>query len=611
MQQETRWFKSVRRALGFVGFLLGTFSYLLATSQESIPTEVLAYADIVFYNGRILTVDDEFSVAQALAIRDGKILAVGDDSRILKMSGPATKKFDLVGRTVIPGMVEIHTGFFLGQGPADPRGPLGAVQVDLSNLEKGLESIQKAAVEKKTGEWLFIYCTPHENVNKLTLEGLDQAVPNNPLVITPHSADLSVINSQTIRLLPANIDTTPGFVKNAEGKFTGFLTGWAGGVLRYETVPWPDLDQLLPQQEDLLRYAASWGLSTLGGRYSGQSLTMIRKLQDQKKLSLRIRAVLELYLNPILDRMLMRFGNLTGLGDEWFRITGGTVVPPDGNERWGTAYTLKRKLKFVEGDNKGPFGPFTWREGVHPQDDWRQKSDYRSIITANRFGWNITEIHAKGDAAFEELLNAYRDADQVNSIKGRRFGAVHNLMRTPEQIKEAAKYQLHLSVGMDMLFLSRDSTDALKHQYGADAVHRMLPVKSMIDAGLEPTLEHPYLAERLPNAYMTMIETLVTRENQETGEIWGPDQKITREQALRMATIWPARYHGSEHEIGSLEPGKLADLVILGGDFLKVADNELHTIPVLVTIVGGKVAYDRDALLGQRITPSSSLISKR
>ncbi|MBI3941064.1 MAG: amidohydrolase family protein [Acidobacteria bacterium] len=596
-------------------FLLGAvvcfLSGFASVRAQDLPPEVTRYADLIFHNGKVLTVDEKFTVAQAVAVRDSKIMAVGNNDRIIRMAGPSTKKVDLGGKTLIPGLVEIHTGFFLTAGPGSPRG-FDGITVDFTTMQGGLDGIKKVADSKKPGEWVHIYCPNNSNIAQLTIEMMDKIVPNNPLLISPHSSNKAIINTQTLKLLPPFISSVPGYMTDKDGKFTGWLIGFASGILRYEIVPWPDLDELAPKQEQLLRYAASWGLTTMGGRFNGISLSLIRKLIDRGQLPIRVRAVLELQMNPMAKAQLMRTGNLTGLGNEWFRITGGTVVPPDSNEKYGSAYTLKPKLGHVPRDTYGEYGMFAWSEITGSYDPaewknreewWKKNSDYNTIIEAGRMGWNITEIHSKGDGSFQELLNAYAAIDKENPVKGRRFGAVHNLMRAQDQIELAAKWDLQLSVGMDMLFLTSNSPETLKVQYGPDAVHRMLPVKSFIDAGLKPSLEHPYGADRHPNAYMTMVEKLVTRENEQTGQVWGPDERIKRDQALRMATIWPARYHNSEHEIGSIEVGKLADLVILGGDFMGVPDRQIHSLPVLVTLVGGKATYDRDGLIGQKIVP--------
>ncbi|MBI3941066.1 MAG: hypothetical protein HY315_09540, partial [Acidobacteria bacterium] len=191
-----------------VCFLLGLS---VARAQQGLPPEVLQYADTVFYNGKVVTVDDKFSMAQAVAVRGDKIMAVGNDDRIGKMAGPNTKKVDLGGKTLIPGLVEIHTGFFLTAGPGSPQG-FNGITVDFTTMQGGLDGIKKVADSKKPGEWVHIYCPNNSNIAQLTLETLDKIVPNNPLLISPHSSNKAIINTQTLKLLPPHITGVPGYM---------------------------------------------------------------------------------------------------------------------------------------------------------------------------------------------------------------------------------------------------------------------------------------------------------------------------------------------------------------------------------------------------------------
>ncbi|MBI3940513.1 MAG: hypothetical protein HY315_06730, partial [Acidobacteria bacterium] len=187
------------------------FGSAAARAQQAVSPDILRYADTVFYNGKVLTVDEKFTVVQAVAVRDGKILAAGSNDRITKMAGPGTKKVDLQGKTLIPGLVEIHTGFFLTSGPGSPSGFNGAT-VDFATMQGGLDGIKKVADSKKPGEWVHIYCPNNSNIAQLNLEMLDKIVPNNPLLISPHSSNKAIINTQTLKLLPPHITGVPGYM---------------------------------------------------------------------------------------------------------------------------------------------------------------------------------------------------------------------------------------------------------------------------------------------------------------------------------------------------------------------------------------------------------------
>jgi len=205
----------------------------------------------------------------------------------------------------------------------------------------------------------------------------------------------------------------------------------------------------------------------------------------------------------------------------------------------------------------------------------------------------------------EILLEAYDQANKLRPVKEGRFGMVHGDMRTPEQIKRLAQYDAMMSTNSKYLFVENSVADIYKITYGADAIHRMWPVRSMIDAGLKPVMENnrnwldpsfsnPNEANRPGFGFLELLEKFVTRTNDTTGEVWGANEKITRQEALWMATNWASRWYFDENIQGTIEPGKLADLVVLGGDYMGVPEDQISDIPVLMTIVGGKVVYEKE-----------------
>jgi len=153
------------------------------------------------------------------------------------------------------------------------------------------------------------------------------------------------------------------------------------------------------------------------------------------------------------------------------------------------------------------------------------------------------------------------------------------------------------------LFRGADTITQLETMYGPDKVAGMSPVRSVIDAGLKPTLELTNmlstgggidLSEYYENNfYLQAMEHFITRKNNDTGRVWGPHQRITREEALKMATAWASRFYGDEDIMGTIEPGKLADLVVLGGDFMTVPAEQISDLPILKVIVGGKITYEK------------------
>jgi len=178
---------------------------------------------------------------------------------------------------------------------------------------------------------------------------------------------------------------------------------------------------------------------------------------------------------------------------------------------------------------------------------------------------------------------------------GRRVGVVHGTMRPPDLARRLAAYDGLSSHNAD-LFAGENVN--LEKNYGADAVAGMQPIRDLIDIGLKPILEIRYEGGgtdyRAPqNLVLDNIESFITRKNKATGKVLGPNLRITREESLKMATAWASRYYGDEKILGSIEPGKLADLVLLGGDYMAVPEEQISELPILKVIIGGKVVQEK------------------
>ncbi len=235
----------------FQAFLLLTVLFCMlgpvgAQSAGSPPPEVLAYADLVFYNGKILTADEQFTIVQAVAIRDGKFLARGDDRRILAMAGPQTRRVDLEGRSVIPGFIDTHLHSAWIVNP--PRATGGTArrpalpQLNFDTLENALESLRARVAAAQPGEVIALGGPSNPVVNhELNVTLLDEIAPENMLWIEA-SNDQIVANSLVLAKVPEGI---PGVITDAQGRRTGHLRGAAAGIPTYEREPWPDVELLL------------------------------------------------------------------------------------------------------------------------------------------------------------------------------------------------------------------------------------------------------------------------------------------------------------------------------------------------------------------------------
>ncbi|MBI3940963.1 MAG: amidohydrolase family protein [Acidobacteria bacterium] len=594
--------------LGFVGWARG---------QQDVPPDLLAlsYPDMVLYNGKVLTVDEKFSIAEALAVRDGKILAVGTTDRILKMAGPKTDRVDLQGSTVTPGFIDAHSGQFLGAHRAwGPDWLPNFSQMTFEKLDDGLRMI-KAEVEKaRPGEWVFVNPFRTAASYQLNRALLDSIAPNNPLMVTLDNTT-GMLNSKAISYIPPDITT--GIYRDEKGEPTGRISGWAYGVLTYEVIPWPEgkaFEDIVQRQKDILQKINRMGVTSIGYRMTGLATTILKTLYDRGELPLRIRVTSEIVrLNQHAERYLKRIGNLMGVGNEWFKIAGATISSFDPNPETGGMFVRKPRKNILPWEAWGPYGQNKLKESVEPNSgkDWHEYSDYRNALLLGKYGWNVTDMHIQGDAGVELALEIFDKIGKETPVKGKRYGMVHGLMRPQDLVNRLAGYESQLSMAPS-LFRGEQATQ-LQSWYGADEVAGMLPVRDLIDSGLKPILEVTNSAGFVTRAaagptqetssrrtrepsyqlYLESMQAFITRKNATTGKIWGPNQKISREEALRMATSWASRFYFDDKIMGTVEPGKLADLVILGGDFLAVPEEEISKIPVLKVIVGGRVTYEK------------------
>ena len=565
--------------------------------QANLPPEVMAYADMVLHNGQIITADDGESVVSAVAIRDGKFLAVGDDDRILSMADPATRKIDLQGKSVVPGFIDTH----LHQAFVSQISKLGnSGRVTFRDKQSGLEELKQLVEASPPGDWVTLRAPRARVFYDLTRKDIDPLSPNNPVYLITQGAE---VLANTLALDIANIPPgTPGMVTDPQtGEPTGQLVLWAAGVMLYDAMPWPPLRDFIDPQKAMFSKMNAEGLTTIIARAQGLTVSVFRELWLNQELTARVRVAHEfLRLNPNGEAYLKRLGNLSGFGDDWFKIVGTTVMPVDGADGDGASLTATPRLRVNERTAFGKFGHNRWIGYGHEEEtpnEWedlpqaaKERTEYQNIILANRYGWNITSVHSAGDEATRVTLKAYEDASREKPLEG-RWGIDHQPMQTAETIALIKK----LNVIPSFYYFTPGGAGlpGMVYQYGADRVSQMVPMNTFIKEGILPTAEadtsrYPFFAP------MYNLEVFVTRKDPQSDDnrVYGEDEKLSRLQALYTYTKWAARYTGEEDLLGTIEPGKLADVAVLDGDFFSVPEDQMfEQLPVVMTIVGGKIVY--------------------
>jgi hypothetical protein len=285
--------------------------------------------------------------------------------------------------------------------------------------------------------------------------------------------------------------------------------------------------------------------------------------------------------------ILRRVGNIVdfNLGD-MIQIAGAGLGSADGNAYPGNAFTIDPKIS-SGGFGFGPVGQLKWNSfgTEHNEWDvekWGKYTEWNNVLLATKHGWNTTAIHNVGDAATRLWLDAIEaglNQPDVILRPWRPFGLDHNLFSHPSDYARIKAMDVRRGLGK---FQSQGAS--LSAELYGQRIHDVQPVPELIREGMKVHLE---------SANLGVIQRYVTRQDGE-GMVWGPDHAIDRITALRMTTIWAARFIGEDNNHGSIEKGKRADVVVLGGDYMTVPEQQIGRIPVLMTIVGGKIVFDLD-----------------
>ncbi len=574
--------------------------------SSEVPPEVLGYADTVLYNGQVLTMDRDqppINVTQAIAVREGRVLAVGDSDRILRMAGPDTVRVDLEGRAVIPGVIDTHSHpnryalshyrqeYNLALVQSLLEQGVRYVNVRWESKETALSDFKRVAENVSPDELIYTTFRGNETSLALTRYDLDEVAPDNRLYVMIGSATQGIANSRMLdKILAMYGDRIPGILKDENGVPNGQIFGAAGTVIDQEVVPRVTPEVLAPFLKKELDEWVAIGVTTLSTRLKGNELTAYGLLDRAGELPLRLGYSHEIgRSNPFLERALKRFGNLQGHGTEWLWMIGISIGKPDGDgpgSRGNVCATPPKKV-MLPGDIY-PEGLCEWDMPGEPGAD--------AVLVTNRYGYRVSGVHTFGDKGYLMMLDAYDQANQEDSILGRSFGLDHGMMISPEIVQQSANLDVTWSLQPPMFYSTYAA--GVSRVYGEEYAHRwMLPVRSLIDAGAKvsygaDTHDDP---QRQP---MFSLEVLVTRKVMD-GRVFGSREALDRASALLMLTRWGAGYVLRDQELGSLEPGKLADLVVLDGNPLDpgIADENLSEIKVLATIIGGEVAYDPDNLV--------------
>jgi len=552
--------------------VLGAFA--LPALAQSVP------ADLILHGGKIVTLDKRSSIAQAVAVRDGKFLAVGSDADVKRFSGPATKVIDLGGRTVVPGLNDSHTHFRAAG--------LALYTVSMRNatsVAQALAAIKEFVAKKKPGEWIVggAWHPPSQLAEKryLTRQEIDSVAPDNPVYL-PTVGHFVMANSRALQSAGITRDTKNpegGTIERdpATGEATGTLIGAAIGLLTKAVPDWT-LEEQVAQYKAGMRFLNSNGItSTVDGGIDAADVRVLRHLVNKGEQTLRVgvmyRPDTAIAADPVKWEEAMKAnGASSGFGDEWLRFAG-VKLAMDGGMTLRTALT-----RSAYPDDPKYFG----MAYLNPE-------RFRQLVEiSDRYGWRVG-VHVVGDKAADVALDAYEALDKKSPIAGKRFILIHASLIQRDQMERAKKLGVRTDVQNIFMW---DKAATVERFLGRETADRAVPTRTLIDVlGIENVGAGTDFPVNTINPFLNMY-VMVTRKDPK-GTVYGAKEAISREEALRLYTTSPAHYTFEEGSKGSIEAGKLADLVVLSADLLTVPAESIKDITALTTIVGGKVVYQR------------------
>ena len=547
-----------------------------------------SYLDIAFKNGSVITVNESDEIAQAVGVKGNKIVFVGTNEEIDQLIDEKTQVIDLKGRTLMPGINDSHYHPILnGMIGTD----LDSAMVDTGFAQaKDIPSvlaILKAVTDTKApGKWVSsmgFEATLLKEQRYPTLEELDAVAPNNPLQAITCNGHNAIYNSKALEYLKVytaeDAKKYPeGEVVVADGKLTGEVRGhthfWLWGQVEY-TEPQQRKAAMKSQKQCL-----ELGITSVGdmGECDAPSYHIMQKMCRDGDFKIRsymaLHSIFGKHYSLEDNEHWMKLGFVTGLGDEHFRV-GPCKFMIDGGSGGPTCYTRE---------------PYSHDPNAPSERGWEREETWDYIKKVDDAECQCT-AHAMGDGAIEFMVEGYEKAfaacEDKEAFKARRHRIEHCMLVDQDLIDRMAKMNICPSVNAGLQIRNGKN---LARFYGPKREKFLGALKSMMEAGVVCSLHSD--APSGPVGF-EMIDGAVNRYDLRQGYQCDMSQAVTVLQAIRCCT-YNAAYQSYEEKIkGSIEVGKLADLIICDRDILAMDPHELHNVKVDLTMIDGKVEYQR------------------
>jgi predicted amidohydrolase YtcJ len=521
--------------------------------------------DTILYHGRILTMSAREREVEALALADGRVLAMGTSAQMLALAGSGTRRADLGGKRVTPGFNDAHSH------PCDSGvALLTQVALEMDSIEAIGEAIHAKAITTPPGEWVvgFLY-DDTKTPRPLGRADLDRAAPDHPVVVQHRGGHTAFVNSQALALVKVGEDTPDPphgqYFRDASGRHNGRVAEHAVDAFLALAIKPPSREDYRKGAALISRQFASRGItSACEADGSPAVLQGYQDARDAGELMGRFYTHIDF---GELDKMIAA-GVHTGFGDEWVRV-GAVKLFADGSISERTALL------------SAPYAGLGDFRGIS-----RASRDtlYEQARKAYLAGWQVG-THANGDVAIDTILGIYEQLQRETPRHDPRLRIEHCTLVTPElvaRIKAAGVIPLPFA---GYVYFHGEKM----RYYGEERLRHMFAMRDFLDAGIKAAPGSDYTAS--PAEPMLWLRSEVTRTDA-SGHTWGGNQRISVEEAIRCSTVNGAYASFEEGIKGSLEPGQLADLVVWDRDLLAIDPADLLRVKAERTMLGGRWVYE-------------------
>lgn len=556
-----------------------------APEQNAREAELpVVFADVIYRGGPVVTVDDALGTAQAVAIKDGRIMAVGNAAELASLAGPDTSEIDLAGRTLAPGFVDGHAHIANFGAQAVGANLLAPPDGLVTNIDELVATLQEWAATSEDDErvgWIFGIGYDDSVLAEgrhPTRDELDRVSTEQPVIAMHISGHFATLNSKGLELVGYNADTPNppgGVIRRRPGSQepNGVLEELAAIPVMMSVLSPATPEDFEYFMQRGLELAMSYGYTTAQeGRAFASSHDGLANYATSSGFPIDVVSYID-------------YSDTSPLQSTWnsreyengYRV-GGMKITLDGSPQGRTAWRTQPYLLPPEGQPADYSGyPAIEADEV--------VAELLQLVYEQ--DWQVL-VHANGDAAIDQLIDAARPAVERFGPGDRRHTLIHGQYIRMDQLDALVELDMAVSLFPMHTFYWGDWHSEI---IGDELAQNISPTRSALDRGLALT-SHTDAPVALPNLMQVMWATVnrVTR----SGRVLGPDQRLTPLEALKAITIWGAWQHFEENEKGSITPGKIADLVILSDNPLTIAPERINEIVVLETIKEGNTVWSRE-----------------